>query len=147
MRYYEGRNWAETVKVLNFLKPYSDDYTDGIYYTVEKLFSYFEPNEKEEDEFLINKLQWLIDNGADVNYHRCNETALDLILNYTSGNDDIIFNQESVAYCQNLLIRHGAMSMKELMAEEAKNNDYSVELQRMKRYSRRTVPIGTPAPA
>jgi hypothetical protein len=37
--------------------------------------------------------------------------------------------------------------MKELMAEEAKNNDYSVELQRMKRYSRRTVPIGTPAPA
>lgn len=147
MRYYEGRNWAETVKVLNFLKPYSDDYTDGIYYTVEKLFSYFEPNEKEEDEFLINKLQWLIDNGADVNYHRCNGTALDLILNYTSGNDDIIFNQESVAYCQNLLIRHGAMSMKELMAEEAKNNDYSVELQRMKRYSRRTVPIGTPAPA
>ena len=42
------------------------------------------------------------------------------------------YNQEAVARCQNLLIQNGAMSMKELMAEEAKNNDYRIELRRMK---------------
>jgi hypothetical protein len=132
MIYHEGRSWAETAKVLDFLKQYSDDYADGIYYTIENLFSYFELNKKEEDEFLINKLQWLIGNGANVNYHRRNTTAIDLILDYTSGKKDMKYNQEAVARCQNLLIQNGAMSMKELMAEEAKNNDYRVELRRMK---------------
>ena len=132
MIYNEGRSWAETAKVLDFLKRYSDDYADGIYYTIENLFSYFELNEKEEDEFFLNKLQWLIDNGANVNYHRRNSTAIDLILDYTSGKDDIKYNKETVARCQNLLLQNGAMSMKELMAEEAKNNDYRVELERMK---------------
>ena len=132
MIYHEGRSWAETAKVLDFLKQYSDDYADGIYYTIENLFSYFELNKKEEDEFLINKLQWLIGNGANVNYHRRNTTAIDLILDYTSGKKDMKYNQEAVARCQNLLIQNGAMSMKELMAEEAKNNDYRIELRRMK---------------
>ena len=132
MQYHEGRSWAETAKVLDFLKPYSDDYVDGIYYTIEHLFSYIEVNEKEEDEFLINKLKWLIDNGANVNYHRCNTTAIDLINVYTSGKDDMKYNQESVTYCKDLLLQHGALRMIELMAEEAKNNDYRVELHRMK---------------
>ena len=132
MIYNEGRSWAETAKVLDFLKQYSDNYADGIYYTIENLFSHFEVNEKEEDEFFINKLQWLIDNGANVNYHRRNNTAIDLILDYTSGKDDMKYNKETVVRCQNLLFQNGAMSMKELMAEEAKNNDYRVELRRMK---------------
>ena len=132
MIYHEGRSWAETAKVLDFLKQYSDNYADGIYNTIENLFSYFEVNKKEQDEFFINKLQWLIDNGANVNYHRRNNTAIDLILDYTSGKDDMKYNKETVGRCQNLLFQNGAMSMKELMAEEAKNNDYRVELRRMK---------------
>ena len=132
MQYHEGRSWAETAKVLDLLKQYNDDYADGIYYTIENLFSYFEVNKKEEDEFYINKLQWLIDNGANVNYHRCNTTAVDLILDYTSGKDDMKYNKDTVARCQNLLLQNGAMRMKELMAEEAKNNDYRIELRRMK---------------
>jgi hypothetical protein len=42
------------------------------------------------------------------------------------------YNPESVTYCKDLLLQHGALKMIELMAEEAKNNDYRVELHRMK---------------
>ena len=132
MIYHEGRSWAETAKVLDFLKQYSDNYADGIYNTIENLFSYFEVNKKEEDEFFINKLQWLIDNGANVNYHRRNNTAIDLIQDYTSGKDSMKYNEETIVLCRNLLLQHGAMSMEELMAEESKNNDYHIELRKMK---------------
>ncbi len=69
------------------MKQYDNDFDDGVYYTVENLFGCLDPNEVGEDEFLLNKLKWLLNNGANPNYHRCNNTPLDSIQDHSSNND------------------------------------------------------------
>jgi len=133
MRYYKGRSWEETSKVLSWLKQYDQDYVNAIYDTVDKFFSLFETNEKAEDEFLLNKLRWLLDNGANPNVHRKNETAIDLISKNISKDEEYKYDEDSITNCLELLRQYGAVSMQEVMLDEEKNNDYRIELLKMNR--------------
>jgi len=93
----------------------------------------YEVNSAEKDTFLLNKLEWLLENGANVNSHRGNQTALDLITDYRSSKDnDIKSNEDSVERCLELLHHFGAKSMDEIRREEEKNDDYRKELELLK---------------
>ena len=133
MGFTKERSWEETAKVLDFLKAYDDSFANAIKGTVGELFSYYEVNSPEKDTFLLNKLEWLLENGANVNSHRGNQTALDLIRDYLSENDeDKKYNEESVKRCREILHLYGAKSMDEIRREEEKNDDYRKELELLK---------------
>ena len=61
-----------------------------------------------------------------------NETSLDLIQKYTSGEEEDYYNANSVERCINLLRQHGGKTMEEIMIEEAKNNDYRIEIEKIR---------------
>lgn len=133
MGFSRNRSWEETAKVLDFLKAYDDSFANAIEGTVSELFSYYEVNSTEKDTFLLNKLEWLLENGADVNSHRGNQTALDLITDYRSSKDnDIKHNEDSVFAILDILHLYGAKSMDEIRREEEKNDDYRKELELLK---------------
>lgn len=128
--YFSDRSWEETVKVLDFLKNYDHLYKTDIYSLVKEFFGY-KTNSTDKDDFLLHKLQWLIDNSADVNYHRCNTTPIDVIACYRKERH-YLYNECAVKRCLDILLRHGALSMKQLIEEECQNTDYRIELQRMR---------------
>ena len=81
---------------------------------------------------------WLLENGADINAHHHNLTALDflvgnaknILLDEFSAKDKV-YNEQMRAKVTTFLIEHGAKTMQQIKEEEAKNEDYRVELQRM----------------
>ena len=129
MRYCATRSWKETAKVLDFFKQHDDSYQYCVKSTVDSLFNYFEANSAETDEFLLNKLRWLLENGSDVNVHNHNKTALDLISENTSSKNDMKYNAKSIERCVELLIQYGAKTLKDIQKEESVNTDYRVELE------------------
>ena len=132
MRYCASRSWKETAKVLDFFKQYDDSYQYCVKSTVDSFFNYFETNTVETDEFLLNKLRWLLENGSDVNVHSHNKTALDLISENTSSKNDMTYNAKSIECCLELLHQYGAKTIKEIQKEESTNTDYRVELETLK---------------
>lgn len=132
MRYCANRNWDETAKVLDFFKQYDDSYQYCVKSTVDDLYNYCESNSVETDEFLLNKLRWLLENGSDVNVHSHNKTALDVISENTSAKSEFHYNAESIDRCLELLHQYGAKTIKEIQKEESANTDYRVELEILK---------------
>ena len=132
MRYCASRNWKETARVLDFFKQYDDSYRYCVKSTVDSFFNYFETNTVETDEFLLNKLRWLLENGSDVNVHSHNKTALDLISENTSSKNDMTYNAKSIECCLELLHQYGAKTIKEIQKEESANTDYRLELETLK---------------
>jgi len=130
--YSPKKSWEDAKRVLDFLKQYDNSYKHIVYNIVSHFFSIFELNTKDYDEFLLNKIKWLLDNGANVNVHERNETSLDLIQKYTSGEEEDYYNANSVERCINLLRQHGGKTMEEIMIEEAKNNDYRIEIEKIR---------------
>jgi hypothetical protein len=132
MRYCASRSWKETAKVLDFFKQYDDSYQYCVKSTVDDLYNYCESNSVETDEFLLNKLRWLLENGSDVNVHSHNKTALDVISENTSAKSEFHYNAESIDRCLELLHQYGAKTIKEIQKEESANTDYRVELEILK---------------
>jgi hypothetical protein len=132
MRYCESRSWEETTKVLDFIKQYDNSYQYCVQSTVDSLFNYFEANSVETDEFLINKLRWLLENGSDVNVHNHNKTALDVIRENTSAKNELQYTAESIERCLELLYQYGAKTIKDIQKEESEITDYRVELEILK---------------
>ena len=143
MRYCASRSWKETARVLDFFKQYDDSYQYCIKSTVDNFFNYCESNSVETDEFLLNKLRWLLENGSDVNVHNHNKTALDLISENTSSKNDMKYNAESIERCLELLHQYGAMTIKEIQKEESSNTDYRVELELIKPSQKKYRTFGT----
>jgi hypothetical protein len=132
MKYRASRSWDETTKVLDFFKQYDDSYQYCVKSTVDDLFNYWESNSIETDEFLLNKLRWLLENGSDVNVHSHNKTALDVIRENTSSKEHMKYNAESIERCLELLHQYGAKTIKDIQEEESANTDYCVELEILK---------------
>lgn len=132
MNYSASRSWEETAEVLDFFKQYDDSYQYCVKSTIDDLFNYWESNSVETDEFLLNKLRWLLENGSDVNVHSHNQTALDLIREKVSSKDGIKYNAEYVERCLELLHQYGAKTIKDIQKEESANTDYRVELELLK---------------
>jgi hypothetical protein len=132
MRYCESRSWEETTKVLDFFKQYDDSYQYCVKSTVDSFFNYFEANSLEADEFLLNKLRWLLENGSDINAHNHNKTALDVIRENTSTKNELHYNAESIERCLELLHQYGAKTIKDIQKEESEVTDYRVELEILK---------------
>ena len=132
MRYSASRSWDETAKVLDFFKQYDDSYQYCVKSTVGSLFNYCRSNSIETDEFLLNKLRWLLENGSDANVHNHNKTALDVVSENTSANSEFHYNDESIEPCLELLHQYGAKTIKEIQKEESENTDYRVELELLK---------------
>lgn len=132
IRYCASRSWDETAKVLDFFKQYDDSYQYCVKSTVDDLFNYCESNSVESDEFLLNKLRWLLENGSDVNVHSHNKTALDVISENTSAKSEFHYNAETIDRCLELLHQYGAKTIKEIQKEESANTDYRVELEILK---------------
>ena len=141
MEYNKKRKWKETLKVLEYFKMKGSPLIKGIRSEAEKidftlrskfLFS------RAKCAFQRRKLEWLLDNGADVNVHYENYTALDFLVgNYKHFWDDKfcerdkIFIEDFRAEITELLMKHGAKTLQQLKDEESKNEDYRVELMRM----------------
>ena len=132
MRYCESRSWEETTKVLDFFKQYDDSYQYCVKSTVDSFFNYFEANSLEADEFLLNKLRWLLENASDINAHNHNKTALDVIRENTSTKNELHYNAESIERCLELLHQYGAKTIKDIQKEESEVTDYRVELEILK---------------
>ena len=87
--------------------------------------------------FHYKKLLWLLENGADVNVHFENKTALDCLTNgrpifeESFSEKDLAYTKEMRAKYIELLKENGAKTLQQLHEEESLNDDYKVELDRM----------------
>jgi hypothetical protein len=84
-------------------------------------------------------LKWLLENGADINAHYANYTGLDyLVGNYKYLWDDVFSAKDKVyidkmrAKITNILLKNGAKTLQQVREEESMNDDYKIELKRMK---------------
>ena len=87
--------------------------------------------------FHYKKLLWLFENGADLNAHYENQTALDCLTNGrpvfedSFSEKDLVYAKEMRAKYIELLKEHGAKTLQQLREEESLDDDYKVELDRM----------------
>lgn len=135
--YNPMRSWEETKEVLEYLKHFDKYFDSSIYYTLKYIRSTYKA---EQMKFLLNKLQWLLENGANPNYLR-ESSALDIIntkpqLNDIWMDETLFLNHEELfnefyKKCKNLLLEYGAKTLEEIRREEDLNNDYKIELERM----------------
>lgn len=129
--YSANRTWAETEKVLDYFKKYDTEYLYGVYWTVKHLMNC--DTSKEDPYFYMNKLKWLLNYGAYVNTYIEGETGLDLL----NKSPRVFLNNHpvdeiTISECKKFMIQNGALTIKELKEREALNDDYSIELQRMR---------------
>lgn len=146
--YNKKRTWRETVKVLEYFKEKGVPFADkGLRYEISEINSYLTRDfnsRRAACAFHFRKLKWLLENGADINarYHfRFHQTltVLDFFVDnedwsYSQKNfsaKDKVYNEQMRAKVTTFLIEHGAKTVQQIKEEEAKNEDYRVELQRM----------------
>ena len=130
INYDPNRSWEETERVIGFFKKDDTSYLRGVNWCVERFMDC--DTSKTDPYFYINKLKWLLENGANVNFIERGETGLDLL----NKKPDTFLNKSPVTEsmieeCKQLMRQHGALTMKELIREESQNTDYQVELSRM----------------
>lgn len=131
IRFDTNRTWEETERVLDYLKENDTAYVNGVYWTVE-LFMDCDMT-KTNPYFYIRKLEWLLKNGANVNVYKQGKTGLDL-LNQPPRDflNDKPVDERAITECKKVMLQYGALTMKELKKQESLNNDYMIELGRMK---------------
>lgn len=140
MGYCSKRKWRDTRKVLDWLGLYDKSFLRGVSAVVED-YAYATARcnnlSAARGRFLLNKLRWMLEHHADPNYHRRGVTALDIIRRgMRCYNEHISDQQRSLMarmrqQCEVLLLEFGAKTMEQLLAEEAANSDYRIELARM----------------
>ncbi|MCH5301424.1 MAG: hypothetical protein J1E77_01165, partial [Prevotella sp.] len=139
--YSKERTWRNTLEVLEYFKNVGSPIVDGIRHEAKELnfaLVWKSSFSRGRCAFHLRKLKWLLENGADVNAHFENYTALDyLIGNYKTILNDK-FSKKDEDYIKNtrekaiaLLVAHGAKTMQQLKEEESQNEDYRIELQKM----------------
>ena len=141
IEYNKNRSWNETLKVLEYFKRKGSPIINGIRKECEAInwtLNIKNKFSRRRCVFHYKKLQWLLENGADINAHYANYTGLDYLLgNYKHlwYEDFSKRDKEYIALmrenCIRLLLEHGAKTMQEVRAAESKNDDYKVELKRM----------------
>ena len=130
INYDPNRSWEETERVIGFFKKDDTSYLRGVNWCVERFMDC--DTSKTDPYIYINKLKWLLENDANVNFIERGETGLDLL----NKKPDTFLNKSPVTEsmieeCKQLMRQHGALTMKELIREESQNTDYQVELSRM----------------
>lgn len=140
IRYNKKRTWRETVKVLEYFKELDPHSVGNLYHEadeINKKLIWKSYSRRATCAFHFRKLKWLLENGADINAHHHNLTALDFLGNAENflleefSAKDKVYNEQMRAKITTFLIEHGAKTMQQIKEEEAKNEDYRVELQRM----------------
>lgn len=141
MRCGYNRKWSETLKVLDWLKENDKSYKhSSVYFVTQNYvnsFTFWDKSSKPKCDFIFKKLKWILEQGANCNYHFEGKTALDVLREgmkcYLSD-----ISEKKQGYltrmqqrCENLLLSFGAKTMAEVQEEEAKNSDYKLELKRM----------------
>ena len=139
--YSEKRTWRETVKVLEYFKELDPHSIGNLYHEADEInrtLTWKSPSRRAICAFHFRKLKWLLENGADINAHHHNLTALDFLVGNAKNTlldkffaKDKVYNEQMRAKITTFLIEHGAKTMQQIKEEEAKNKDYRVELQRM----------------
>lgn len=131
IRYDASRSWEETERVLDYFKENDTAYVNGVYWTVE-LFMDCDMT-KTDSYFYIKKLEWLLKNGANVNVYKRGKTGLDLLDQPPRDflNEKPV-DEQTIEECKKVMFQYGALTMKELKKQESLNDDYRIELCRMK---------------
>ena len=126
-----NRTWEETERVLDYLKENDTVYVNSVYWTVE-LFMDCDMT-KTDPNFYIRKLEWLLKNGANVNVYKQGKTGLDLLnLPPRVFLNEKPVDERAITDCKKLMLQYGALTMNDLKKQESLNNDYRIELGRMK---------------
>ena len=114
------------------IKPVNDTvYVNSVYWTVE-LFMDCDMT-KTDPNFYIRKLEWLLKNGANVNVYKQGKTGLDLLnLPPRVFLNEKPVDERAITDCKKLMLQYGALTMNDLKKQESLNNDYRIELGRMK---------------
>ena len=131
INYDANRSWEETERVCDYFKKDDTSYLRGVHWCVER---FMDCNTSEKDPyFYINKLRWLLENGANVNFFKEGETGMDLLNKQprTLLNDHPV-GEKMIEDCKRVMRQYGGLTMKELLRVESENNDYRVELSRMR---------------
>lgn len=141
MRCDYNRKWSETVKILDWLNEKDKTYKrSSVYYITQSYvnsFMFWDKKSKVECDFRFKKLKWVLEQGANCNYHKHGKTALDLIRDGMKCYENIISKKEQgyltsmQQRCERLLLSFGAKTMVELKNDQAMNTDYKQELKRM----------------
>lgn len=136
IEYNWKRSWKETKEVLEYFKNHDSPILQGIRREAENASFTFTSsfnNSKRKCEFHYRKLKWLLENGADINAHFENKTALDILMNSKPFNeeDHTEYIESMKQKCIMFLKKHGAKTLQQIREEESKNQDYKVELDRM----------------
>lgn len=142
IHYSKKRIWKETVKVLDYFKAMGSPIINGIRDEADEIYStlHFRTQfSRAKCRFHLHKLKWLIENGADINAHYDNYTGFDYIVGNYKGILEDEFSPKDKEYIEkmkdkftNLLLTHGAKTLLQVREEESENDDYRVELMRMK---------------
>ena len=128
---HANRSWEETERVLDYFKNKDTTYLYGVHWCVERFMAC--DMSKTDPYFYINKLRWLLKNGANVNFIKVGETGMDLLNKQPKTLlNDFPVTESMINECKRLMRQYGAMTMKELVASESENNDYRIELSRMR---------------
>ena len=131
INYDSNRSWEETKRVLDFFKKDDTSYIRGVNWCIE---CFMDCDISQNDPyFYINKLRWLLENGANVNFFREGVTGMDQLNRQpdTFLNDCPVTNS-MINECKQLMRQHGALTLKELIHVESENDDYRLELSRMR---------------
>ena len=143
IEYSRSRKWEDTLAVLEWLKKHDNTSISryGIYNDVENYTCLTYKGTRgagTKCKFLLQKIKWMLDNGAMVNDYKYGETALDCIssccMGWLSGQPS---EQEKAKLdylkdeCEHLLLQYDAKTMAQIRQEEALNDDYRIELKRM----------------
>jgi hypothetical protein len=137
--YSSVRSWEETERILDYFKDKDIAFRNVVHKAVEEYIymSRFVIN-PEAEAFNLRKIEWGLKNGADVNAHYDGRTPLDLVRRLNKPRidkptpDELVYENTRMRECEQLLLKYGAKSIEDIRKTEAQNQDYKVELQRMR---------------
>lgn len=137
--YSSERSWEETERILDYFKDKDIAFRNVVHESVEEyIYMSLFVIDPEAEAFNLRKIEWGLKNGADVNAHYDGRTPLDLVRRQNkprideSTPDELVYEEIRMRECEQLLLKYGAKSIKDIREAEAQNQDYKVELQRMR---------------
>lgn len=146
VRYYSGRSWKESKKVLDWFLGHNPHGADNMDSFVEKIEYFYIRSTVGELEYLYRVLNWALSNGGDPNKIVNGKTCLDRIEETLScsweksGWD----TRESISHfnrkigiiekCRDLLINRGAKTLAQLYSEESTIPELSEEIMKLRNF-------------
>lgn len=119
MVYHPKRSWNETVKVMEYFKSLGAPIEDGAWVVADQMADtveeHFTPERKRQCNFLYRKMEWILENGANVNGQENSRRILDFFAYSDDDGLDDLFSEQDAAYVKKicnktmeLLKKHGA---------------------------------------